>query len=49
MILRKVGAGLKRLWRFFFAPTAVLEIQAQLSNKGARGSKALLQFLKSPE
>lgn len=48
MILRKVGAGLKLLWRFF-APTAVLEIQAQPSNKGARGSKALLQFVKSPE
>lgn len=47
MILQKVCAGLNWLW--YFLPTAVLEIQAQLSNKGARGSKVLLQFVKFVE
>lgn len=46
MILQKVGARLKRLR--YFLPKAVLEIEAQLSNKGARGSK-VLQFMKSIE
>lgn len=47
MILWKVGAGLKGL--YCLLPTAVLEIQPQLSNKDERGSKLLLQFVKSIE